>query len=147
MNMEEYELRIERLVKENAKYMELFEKELDETGISAKTIQNHLSNVDTFLNDYLIYYQDAAMKDGIQHFSDFILEFYIRKCMWSTPSNVKTTAASIKKFYRCMVKSGYVGKEDYQLLCNEIKEDMEHWQEECRLFNDPDYDEFEDEWF
>lgn len=34
MNMEEYDLRIERLVKENAKYMELFEKELDETGIS-----------------------------------------------------------------------------------------------------------------
>ena len=27
---------------------------------------------------------------------DFLGDYFIRKCMWSTPSTVKTTAASIR---------------------------------------------------
>ena len=32
--------------------------------------------------------------------------FFIRRCMCSTPSTVKGTAASIKKFYKCMLDHG-----------------------------------------
>ena len=44
--------------------------------------------------------------------------------MWSTPGNIKTTAASIKKFYKSMFEHGYIEKADYNFLCSEIKENM-----------------------
>lgn len=55
--------------------------------------------------------------------------------MWSTPETIKTSAASIKKFYKCMNKNSYVSKEDYKDLCDIIKEDMELWQKECEEYN------------
>ena len=39
----------------NEKYLDIFEKELQESGLSKKTINGHLSNVSLFLNDYLVY--------------------------------------------------------------------------------------------
>ncbi len=61
--------------------------------------------------------------------------YYIYKCMWFTPGNIKTTAASIKKFYKSMCDHGYVDRADYKELCQIIKDNMEMWQEECGEFN------------
>ena len=44
-----------------------------------------------------------------EYLSDFFGYFFIRKCMWSTPDTVKSTIASLKKFYR-------LSKEDYEEL-------------------------------
>ncbi len=44
-------------------------------------------------------YLDEFCEDRI---NDFLGEFFIRKCMWSTPGTIKRTAASIKKFYKFM---------------------------------------------
>ena len=68
----------------------------------------------------------------------FFGDFFIRKCMWSTPASIKSTAASLKKFYKCMLQHGYIDKESYDYLCFDIKENMEDWQEECAIYNDPD---------
>ena len=51
--------------------------------------------------------------------------FFIHKCMWSTPGTIKSTAASIKKFYKCMNEHGYVSKVEYNYFCTVIKENME----------------------
>ena len=66
--------------------------------------------------------------------------------MWSTPSTIKSTAASIKKFYKCMMEHGFIKKSDYDDLCDEIKENMEFWQEDCAAYNDPDADNPFDIW-
>ena len=75
---------------------------------------------------------------GMGKIDSFLGNFFIRKCMWSTPGTIKSTAASIKKFYKCMMDCGIVKKKDYEFLCSEIKDRMEIWQTDCAIYNDPD---------
>lgn len=53
------------------------------------------------------------------------LGIFLRKCMWSTPGNIKTTATSIKKFYKSMLDHEKIKKEDYGHLCSEIRNCMD----------------------
>ena len=59
--------------------------------------------------------------------------------MWSTPASVKTTAASLKKFYKSMSDHGKMEKKDYDYVCRDIKESMAYWQECCAEYNNPDF--------
>ncbi|HBZ02642.1 MAG TPA: recombinase [Lachnospiraceae bacterium] len=135
---EEYELKCEEIRKENEKYLELFLGDLQ--GLSSKTITNHLNNVDFYINEFLLRNDTLTIKEGVYELDDFLGYFFIRKCMWSTPGSIKTTAASIKKFYKSMFEHGIVEKTDYDYVCNEIKENMDHWMSDCAQFNDPDQD-------
>lgn len=78
------------------------------------------------------------MEEGLNMLDDYLGNFYIRKCLWSTPGNIKSTAASIKKFYKSMVDYGKVDKEDYYDLCSLIKDSMDIWQMDCAIYNDPE---------
>ena len=82
--------------------------------------------------------EPRPMGDGTEMLDMFLGYFFIRKCMWSTPGTIKSTAASIKKFYKCMSEHGKVAVSDYEYLCTEIKENMEYWQNDCAIYNDPD---------
>ena len=68
--------------------LELFYEDI--SHLSDKTIRNHLSNVSFFLNDYLIYYQGADYEE-MTEISMYFSDFFIRKCMWSTPATTKST--------------------------------------------------------
>ena len=94
----------------NYEYLILFQEDLENAGLKDKTINNHLSNANLFINDFLIYHMDATMEEGVTMLGDFLGDFFIRKCMWSTPATVKTTAASLKKFYKSMADLGKLEK-------------------------------------
>ena len=129
--------------KRNEKFLDIFEKELKESGLSKKTIYGHLSNVSLFINDYLPYYQEnTKMEEAMGCVDDFLDYFFIHKCMWATPSSLKATAASIKKFYKCMASNKLVDEDDYKYLCNEIKENMDAYLQDLYAFDNLDeYDE------
>jgi len=141
---EKYERECEKIREENAEYLRLFAEDLKGT-VSDRTIRRHVSNAAFYINVYLLREDAKTMRDGTVMAFDFFDYFYIRKCKWSTPENMKTTAASIKKFYKCMMDHGEVSAEDYKYLCAEIEEEMPFWQEDCARYNDPDEDYFEDE--
>ena len=107
-------------------------------GLSAKTINNHISNVDFYINEYVLREEPRPMNDGIFKIDMYLGFFFIRKCMWSTPGTIKSTAASIKKFYKSMADHGIIEVSDYEYICSEIKDNMEEWQTDCALYNDPD---------
>lgn len=95
-----------------------------------------MQNVDLYINGFLLREQQLKMEYGFGDKIDMFLGyFFIHKCMWSTPANIKTTAASIKKFYKCMLDHGYIQKSDYKDLCDIIKENMVEWQNDCAAFN------------
>ncbi len=104
----------------------------------AKTINRHLTNVDFYINTYLLREDAYDFTHGIWDIDDYLGYFFIRKCMWSTPGNIKSTAASIKKFYQCMLKQEMIQKADYEYLCETIKDNMWKWQSDCEMYNDPD---------
>ena len=119
----------------NHEYLLLFQEDLENAGLKEKTIYNHLSNADLFINDFLGYRMNVTMEEGVTMLGDFLGDYFIRKCMWSSPSSVKTTAASLKKFYKSMAEHGKIEKKDYDYVCRDIKESMEYWQESCESYN------------
>lgn len=134
---------IERKIKENQtrnkKFIKEFEEWLKEKSLSDKTIKKHISNVDIFINDYLNYYDIETAEEGITSVYSFLNGWFIEKCMWATPYTTKEEAASIKKFYAYMSEKGYVEKEDYKFLCEELKDSMDEILDTLEAFDDGTY--------
>ncbi len=140
-----YELNLKKNNKRNEKFLKIFEKWLNNQQLSKKTICKHLSNIDLYINDYLNYYEVTPMEDGVSKVYSFLNNWFIRKCMWSSVTSIKETAASIKKFYECMSENGYIKSEDYKFLCKEIKNHMDDFI--ASFIEYDEYDEYEgEEW-
>lgn len=137
--MENYEIKLEKNKKRNEKYLKKFESWLNNKGLVKKTIRKHLSNTELYLDSFLTYYDITKMEDGINEVDTFFSDWFIRKCMWSSKNSIKETAASIKKFYQCMSEHNYVNKEDYKILCEEIKDNMEFWLESLEEYDNGTY--------
>ena len=136
---EQYEKECAEIRTENAVLLDLFKADLEAKGLSDKTIRRHIENMDLYINDFLLREDAEHMNSGLRRLDSFFY-FFIHKCMWSTPGNVKTTAASIKKFYKCMMEHGKIEKDEYSDFCEELKEGIPVWQAECAVFNDDDYE-------
>lgn len=137
--MKNLEKKIEENKKRNKKFMKEFEEYLKEKNLKDKTIKKHLSNVDLFINDYLNYYDIETPEEGINSVYSFLSGWFIEKCMWATVYTTKETAASIKKFYAYMSEKGYVKKEDYKELCEELKDSMDEILEYLDAFDNGTY--------
>lgn len=137
--MEGMEKKIKENQKRNKKFMKEFEEWLKEKSLSDKTIKKHLSNVDLFINDYLNYYDIETAEEGITSVYSFLNGWFIEKCMWATPYTTKEEAASIKKFYAYMSEKGYVEKEDYKFLCEELKDSMDEILDTLEAFDNGTY--------
>ena len=137
-SLNEYDKKVEKNEKRNEEFLTLFSDDLKNAGLAEKTIRNHVNNAGFYLNAYLPHWDEMTMEDGASgyYLEDFFGYFFIRKCMWSTPYTIKTTAASLKKFYKCMRKHGKITQEQYEDVADTIKYSMEEWQEECAEFND-----------
>ena len=57
---EKYEQECERIRTTNDKLLELFEKDLSDSGLSIKTINRHLANADFYINDFLLRFESLA---------------------------------------------------------------------------------------
>lgn len=157
-----YEQRCSMVQEQNECYLEIFRQSL-EGKLSGKVIRRHLSNMDLFLNWFLTDYVEhdwgkdekagedsygpAPMEAGMGEVGEFLGYFMIRKCMDSTPASIRSAAASIKKFYKCMLENKQYGKvspwteegfrEEYDDMLEHIKDRMEEWQADCAQYNDP----------
>lgn len=137
--MENIEKKIKENQTRNKKFIKEFEEWLKEKSLSDKTIKKHLSNVDLFINDYLNYYDVETAEEGINSVYSFLSGWFIEKCMWATPYTTKEEAASIKKFYAYMSEKGYVEKEDYKFLCEELKDSMDEILDTLEAFDNGTY--------
>jgi uncharacterized protein YggL (DUF469 family) len=132
MDNEQYETTVKEIEEVNKLHISTFKKWLKAKELSEKTIDNHINNVDFYINHYLNYYEPQDVKAGCYCIDGFLGGFFIRKALWSSCPQIKSTAASIKKFYACMLEQGVVEKEDYASLNEEIKECMDEWLDTMR---------------
>lgn len=137
---EEYEEKCKEIQEKNKTYLEEFQEDLLEANLANKTIRKHLNNVNFYINTYLLREDALEMINGSDpyYIDNFLGNIFIRKCMWSSPQTIKETAASIKKFYKSMLKRGHIEKTDYQYLVETIKENKDMWIEYCEEFDDLD---------
>jgi len=52
--------------------------------LSKKTIDKHVSNVDFYINDFLLYEDAIEAADGVSSMGMFLGYWFIRKAMWSS---------------------------------------------------------------
>lgn len=129
MDYKEYEAEVKEIEKANKEYISEFKNWLKGKDLSEKTINKHANNVDFYINHYLNYNEPQEAKAGCYCIDGFLGSFFIRKALWSSSGQIKSNAASIKKFYAYMLEKGAVEEEDYANLCEDIKEGMDEWLE------------------
>ena len=140
---ERYEKECEKIRKANGLLLNEFEVWLKLIGLSEKTTNNHLSNIDFYINEYLLYEDATEAKDGAYSIGMFLGYWFIRKAMWASQSSIKSNATSLKKFYTFMYEKGLIEKEDLADLKQTIKEEMPEWLATLRRYDDPS---IEDVW-
>ena len=119
-----------------------FEKWLKSKGLSQKTTNTHIANVDFYINDYLCYYDMLDVSRGCYEIYGFLGNWFIRKAMWSSCAHIKANAAGIKKFYAYLLEENVIKPEDYYSLCETIKEYMPDWLEEMRRYDEATFEDY-----
>jgi len=140
---EALERREKEIHEENEKHLAGFEKWLKDKGVSQKTINTHVANVEFYINAYLCYYDDIYdAKQGARQIYGFLGNWFIRKAAWSSCAHIKTNAAGIKKFYAYLLEENVVGQEDYDDLCCTIKEYMPDWLDEMKRYDEMIFEDY-----
>ena len=141
-----YEKECERIREENVKVLADFSDWLTAKGLSEKSIGNHRANMDFYLNHFLLYEDAKPAETGVSEAGCFLGDWFIRKAMWASQSSIKSSAATLKKFYTFMHEKGRVTQEELDDLKAEIKEEMPEWLATLARYDDPDIDDMDDVW-
>ena len=159
--MKDFEKLSKQTIGKNNIILEKFESSLKKQGLTQKTIYNHLNNISFYVNDFLINQMtfeddkdnlimpDAIDGVEIELVDEFLGNFFIRKCMWSTESTIKSNITSFKKFYTFLEKEGLIDKFELKDMKEGIKELKDDWIRKVNLYNDPniDFDDIMEEFF
>ena len=143
---QKYEQACKRIKKDSAKLLEQFDQWLSEKGLAEKTMRRHVQNADFYINTFLLYEDAIPAKEGASQISMFLGYWFIRKAMWASPSAIRESAASLKKFYTFMQEQGEVSAEALQNLKETIKEEMPEWVGTVERYDDPDITDPEEIW-
>ena len=143
---EKYEAACKKIRRANQKLLTDFESWLESSGLSEKTLKNHLSNIDFYINEYLLYEDAVEAKDGVDSVSDFLGYWFIKKAMWASQSSIKANASSFKKFYSFLLEKGLIEPDDLKELKETLKEEMTEWLETVERYDDPSIEDIEDVW-
>ncbi|WP_305812012.1 hypothetical protein [Photobacterium leiognathi] len=127
MENKEYQTLIENQRDKNNQLLGKFEEKLKADGLSDKTVFNHLSNLDFYINRFLLYEEIIAPKDGIRNVGYFFEEWFPRKAMWSNPASVNGTIIALKKFYKYLLLLDSITKAEYSELLETIKDNKATW--------------------
>lgn len=133
---EKYEQECKIIRKENERLLMEFAEWLQSSGLSTKTIEKHVSNVDFYVNDYLLYDDAIEAKDGANFIGEFLGYWFIKKAMWANRTSIKSNAASLKKFYIFMLEKGLIDAEDLSDLKQTITESMPEWLATLERYDD-----------
>lgn len=145
-SFERYEKECARIREENGKLLNDFAKWLKEKNLSSKTIDKHLSNVEFYINEFLLYEEAIDAADGIDEIRNFLGFWFIKKAMWASKPQIKSNARSFKKFYQFMLEKHNISQESYMGLQETIKNEMQEWLDTMDRYDDPDIEDMEEVW-
>ena len=132
---EEYEKECAAIREINGLHLSGFEIWLKNSGLAAKSIERHVSNIDFYINYFLCYYDARDVRHGCYCADRFLGDWFIRKAP-SSCTGIKSFAASFKKFYAYMLAVNVIGQKDYDALCIDIKAGMPDWLNEMKRYDD-----------
>jgi len=133
----EYERMCEEIRNKNKEYLAGFVEHLQEKGLKDKTIDNHVFNVDFYINSFLLRYDALEAKEGCHKVDGFLGDYFIRKAMWSTANSIKQNITSFKKFYSYLLSIGVIDVDDFESLTDTIYESKDEWINLVNRYNNP----------
>lgn len=137
---DESDIKLRKIRRINNEYLDEFECYLKGTGLSEKTIETHLFNLDVYLNGYLVRTDEDilewSIEEGCYALDSFLGYYFIRKYMWSSPSQIKSNIASFKKFYKFLLGKGVISKTAYNDMIQIIKEEKDNWIRACKEYDE-----------
>ena len=142
----DYQIKCQQIRKENAALLGEFSRWLEEAGLAAATARSHRSNLDFYLNNFLLYADTLTPAEGVCYVGEFLGDWFIHKAMWSNKTTVKANAASLKKFYAFMAERELIKPDEFASLKQQIKDELPDWLGAVERYNDPDVDLLEDGW-
>lgn len=141
-----YEKQKNTNTKINEKLLGGFKYWLLETGLTSKTVQNHIGNVEFYINEFLTYYEVITADAGWSEMDDYFSDWLIRKT-FATEYTIKKNITSLKKFYKFLYEENIIEKKDYDLFLETIKENKEGWIKAANQYNDnAEYIAYEDDY-
>ena len=142
---EKYESECKKVREENEIFLSGFSRYLKSKKLSKKTINMHVSNIDFYINEFLLYEEPLKAKEGVGRLDYFLGYWFIRKAMWASVNSIKGYITSMKHFYTYMHSISEIDLEELIEMKEEIKESKDEWLGTIRKYDDPDTD-FEDIW-
>lgn len=133
---QKYEKACKKIREENDELLTEFGKWLAKKNLGEKTIQQHRSNIDFYINEFLLYEDAVKAAEGASHIGMFLGYWFIKKASWSSAPAIRSNAASLKKFYQFMLERGLVSKDAVAEMYEIIKEEMDEWIATVRRYDD-----------
>jgi site-specific recombinase XerD len=141
-----YEAICKRIRSSNRQLLTDFKNWLQSSNLSEKTINNHISNIDFYINEYLLYEDPVKPEEGINSIDMFLGYWFIKKATWASKSSIKSNATSLTKFYTFLLDKGLIDQDDLSELKATIKEEMPEWLETLKRYDDLSNEDMEDVW-
>lgn len=141
--MDEYEKYLaacEKIKKDNSLLLAEFSRRMQSEGLSAQTIEKHLSNLDFYLNHFLLYEAPLKAQEGIAKVDEFLGYWFIRKALWASKTAIKDYIAGLKRFYTFLNEKGLVSAEALGELKATMRENREEWLDSIGRFDEPGID-------
>jgi len=143
---EQFEKECKKIRKENEALLSAFEAWLSNKKLVRKTIDRHMSNVDFYINNFLLYEDAIKAVEGMDEIGFFLGYWFIKKAMWSNKAAIKENAASLKKFYQYLYEDGKITRDSLQNMKETIKEEMPEWLATMARYDDPSIESMEEVW-
>jgi len=75
----DYDIRCQQLRQDNAALLDDFSRWLKKAGLGAATIRSHCTNLDFYLNHFLLYADTLTPTDGVCYVGEFLGDWFIHK--------------------------------------------------------------------
>ncbi len=123
-----------------------FQKWLSDSKLSSTTVKKHVSNVDFYINEFLLNEDTIEAAEGVGSIGMFLGYWFIRKAMWASKAAIKANAASLTKFYQFMLETNKITSEALEQLKCRIKDGMPEWLGRMERYDDPNIEDPEEIW-
>jgi site-specific recombinase XerD len=143
---EKYEAECEEIRHSNKQLLADFKSWLQSSGLSERTINNHIFNIDFYANEYLLYEDPIKPEEGIYSIGMYLGYWFIKKSAWASKSSMKANATSLTKFYTFLVEKGLTDQDSLRELKERIKDDMPEWLATLERYDDPSIEDMADVW-
>ena len=136
--MTNYDQEVDKIRAYNQPILDEFQRWLQNTGVTPKTIKNHIDNI-SFFAEYLVYDEPLQKVDEADagDVYSFLADWFPRKAMWASESSMKSNITSFRKFFKFLRETSRVDDDTEIEVRDTLKEDKDEFLD--AVASDDDY--------